>query len=114
MLKPVLLGGTLLITLAADGVPTFDLTKTCRAAHREGNKAAIDACSRSELAAREQLREEWTQHPAQDRRNCLQLASMGSAPSYNSLIACLESAREIRRIRAKNGGRDDPLARPKR
>ena len=86
----------------ADTLPTFDIHPTCgTAAPAEGaGGRGPDVCIRGELAARDQLAQQWKQFPVADRTRCVQLATMTHMPSYVEVLTCLEMERDARQLRA--------------
>ena len=87
-----------LVVIAADQVPTFDLDPTCSGAVPSpvtGGRGT-DACTRSELSARDQLVRDWSTFSAVERNRCVQLTNMTRMPSYVQVLTCLETARDTR------------------
>jgi hypothetical protein len=82
--------------LVADQVPTFNVNPTCGGNGRSGRGS--DVCTKSEMAARDELAKQWTGFQAADRARCVQLATMSRMPSYVQVITCLEMAREARQL----------------
>jgi hypothetical protein len=84
--------------VAQDGVPTFDVSRTCRA-------EAIDApstregCLRDEQSAHDQLTAEWAQFSPADKTSCAQPSgSSGGIRSYVEMLTCLQTARDARKL----------------
>jgi hypothetical protein len=100
MLPLLLLGSQ--IVLAADAVPKFDISPSCRAAARAAvsNTRDAAACERDEQTARESLEQEWSQFSPAQRVTCVRLSSLGGSPSYVELLTCLEIAKAAREIPA--------------
>jgi hypothetical protein len=92
------------IAFAAD-VPRLDVASACRAAAGADPGIGYDAdrCLKSENAARDQLKAQWTNFPAADRSLCTQTATMGGAESYVELITCLELKRDVTKMPAEPG-----------
>jgi hypothetical protein len=94
------------ILLAADNVPQFNIEPSCRAAH----EASVDLkrneadCKRDELAARDKLKQEWSQFSASQRTQCAQLSTLGGYPSYVEMLTCLEIDRDANRLPADDQG----------
>jgi len=86
-----------LILTAADQVPTFDVTPSCRAAaEASGGQDRLQTCVQSEQNARDELVRTWSQYSTSDRSLCSQPAGVGGEPTYTELITCLEMARDTR------------------
>ena len=92
------------IAFAAD-VPRLDVAKACRAAAGADPGAHYDSgrCLKSENDARDQLKAQWTNFPAEDRSLCTQTATMGGTASYVELITCLEMKRDVAKAPAEPG-----------
>lgn len=84
----------------SDGVPRWDVTKSCRGAAqaagpgKEG-KDRFKSCLASEQRTRQQLQVNWTKYPAGDRFKCIQSIKWFE-PTYTELAACLEMYRDAR------------------
>ena len=91
------------LALAADGVPTVDIQKTCRAAASvtSGTSTQMDmeVCVSSEQKAREQLVKDWAQYPPADKSRCVQAGRNVYLPSYVEWLTCLEMEMAVRKIR---------------
>jgi hypothetical protein len=91
------------VAMAADVLPVIDIDKTCTTESGAQTQAAIpqignkDSCIRSETGARNQLKEQWAQFPADDRDHCARLAQMAIG-SYVEMLTCLEMARDARKL----------------
>jgi hypothetical protein len=100
LLLGVAAGAALLLfsamAFAAD-VPRLDVAGACRAAATADPGANYDAdrCLKSENDARDQLKAQWANFPAEDRSLCTQTATMGGTASYVELITCLEMKRDV-------------------
>jgi hypothetical protein len=77
----------------ADSVPKFDIARECQF-EVGSSKDLQDKCAADEKQALEQLRKEWAQFSPSAKRQCIQEASMGDAPSYVELQTCLELERD--------------------
>ena len=77
---------------AQSGVPTLNLSGTCRALDRKDFSIQIDPqrCLKSEDEARAKLVDDWAKYSAADRSLCTQTARMGGVESYVQLLTCLE------------------------
>jgi hypothetical protein len=84
-------------SVAAQRIPQFDVTPSCRAAAQRALPVGnVDACLETEHRAREQLAREWPSFALADKSHCLELTQMGGEPTYTELITCLEIARDAR------------------
>jgi hypothetical protein len=94
-LLPILLATSHLV-LAADTVPKLDYEPSCRAAVESSAIASRDenSCNQDEETARATLGKVWTQYSATQRRDCVQLTSLGGPPSYVEVLTCLEMAKD--------------------
>jgi hypothetical protein len=77
---------------AQSGVPTLNLTATCRALDRNDFSIQIDTqrCLKTENEARAKLAGDWSKYSAADRNLCTQTAKMGGIESYVHLLTCIE------------------------
>jgi hypothetical protein len=83
---------------AADKVPSFDIARECSF---EGSVLGNQQqCIQDEKQARDQLQKEWSQFPANDKRQCQDTATMAGTASYVEFITCLEMARDVRNPQA--------------
>ena len=82
---------------AQSGVPTLNLSGTCRALDRKDFSIQIDPqrCHKTENEARAKLVEDWAKYSAADRSLCTQTARMGGVESYVQLLTCLELQHEV-------------------
>jgi hypothetical protein len=100
LLLGVAAGAALLLfsamAFAAD-VPRLDVAGACRSAAAADPGVTYDAdrCLKSENDARDQLKAQWANFPAEDRSLCTQTATMGGTASYVELITCLEMKRDV-------------------
>ena len=84
---------------AVDGVPTFNVEPSCRAAAQQAASAdSITVCRKSEQRARDEIARQWPQLNAADRAQCVPAATAGGNPTYTELLTCLEMARDIRKL----------------
>ena len=89
------------LALAADQLPKFDTSKSCRAAfsaYTGADKARYDTCLKEETDAGAQIGSTWAQWPARDRTHCAQLAALGGTPSYVEMLTCLQIARDTKTL----------------
>jgi hypothetical protein len=99
---PILLGSQL-VTAVADGVPTVDIQKTCRAAASVTSNTTtqrdVEICVASEQKAREQMVKDWTQYAAGDKARCVQAGPKVYLPSYVEWLTCLEMETAVKKMR---------------
>ena len=87
-----------LIISVADGVPTLDVTGSCRAAAAAANNTdRMQSCLASEQKIHDQLVKDWSGYPSVDRANCLK-AVKAFEPTYTELLTCLEMARDVKKL----------------
>jgi hypothetical protein len=86
--------GTQLVVPVADGVPKFDIARSCRldVAATAGLSVdqSIKSCVNDEQKAKRQLAGQWSKFPAPSRASCISQESVGGTPSYVSLQTCLQ------------------------
>lgn len=82
---------------AQSGVPSLNLSGTCRALDRKDFSIQIDPqrCLKTENEARAKLVEDWAKYSAADRSLCTQTARMGGVESYVQLLTCLELQHDL-------------------
>ena len=82
---------------AQSGVPTLNLSGTCRALDRKDFSIQIDPqrCLKTENEARAKLVDDWAKYSAADRSLCTQTARMGGVESYVQLLTCLELQHDL-------------------
>jgi hypothetical protein len=89
--------GSQLIMPIADGVPKFDIARSCKLDVAATVGLAVDQtskrCVSDEQSARQKLASQWSKYPAASRASCTSQESIGGTPSYVSLMTCLEFAR---------------------
>ena len=99
---PLVLGSQLVIAVA-DGVPTIDIQKTCKAAAvvTAGPSAQTDIniCESSEQKARDHLVKDWAQYAAADKTRCVQSGPRVYLPSYIEWLTCLEMETAVKKMR---------------
>jgi hypothetical protein len=99
---PIFLGSQLL-TVVADGVPTIDVQKTCRAAASVTSSVTsqrdVEICASSEQKAREQMVKDWSQYAAGDKVRCVQAGPKVYLPSYVEWLTCLEMETAVKKMR---------------
>jgi hypothetical protein len=83
-----------LIVAVADGVPKFDIARSCKldVAATAGLSVdqSIKSCINDEQKARRQLGSQWSKFPPSSRASCTSQESIGGTPSYVSLLTCLQ------------------------
>jgi hypothetical protein len=74
---------------AANGIPTFDITKNCNEEVAGGLTTAA-ACVKDETDAKNELTKRWSEFDATNRKSCAGMSAMGGEQSYVELLSCLE------------------------
>ena len=74
---------------AADQLPAFDIARNCRE-EVVGAITTIEACTKDETDAKNQLTKSWSQFGASEKKYCIGEASTGGDKSYVELLTCLE------------------------
>jgi len=107
ILVPVLALPLALLIAAADGVPNWDVTASCRGAASAGyveqSSERLKSCLESEQQTREKLTRNWSTFPAADRIRCIESIKWFE-PTYTELAACLEMSRDVK----SDGGGANP------
>jgi hypothetical protein len=89
----VLLSSQLIVPIA-DGVPKFDIARSCKLDVAATAGLAVDqsikSCMNDEQKAKRQLASQWSKFPAAGRASCTSEESIGDTPSYVSLLTCLQ------------------------
>ena len=91
----------LLIQIAAvDGVPQWDVTRSCRGAADaagpgQAGEDRFKSCLASEQKTREKLQGDWSGFPPADKTKCIESIKWFE-PTYTELAACLEMYRDAR------------------
>src|SRR5258707_2135046 len=89
----ILLSSQLIVPIA-DGVPKFDIAKSCKldVAATAGLTVnqSIKNCVRDENKAKQQLAGQWSKFTAPSRASCTSQESIGGKPSYVHLQSCLQ------------------------
>ena len=85
---------------AAQGVPSWDVTQSCRGAADAAGSGQIGedrfkSCLASEQKTREKLQTDWEQFPGADKIRCIESIKWFE-PTYTELAACLEMYRDAR------------------
>jgi len=76
-------------TFAADQIPVFNIARNCKEA-TAGGIATVEACTKDETDAKNQLAKSWSQFGASAKKACIGEASSGGMQSYIELLTCLE------------------------
>jgi hypothetical protein len=78
----------------ADGVPRFDIARSCKLDVAATAGLSVDqstkSCINDERGARQKLGAQWSKFPAASRASCVSQESIGGTPSYVSLQTCLQ------------------------
>ena len=86
--------GSQLVVPVADGVPKFDVARSCKLDVAATAGLSVDqsvkSCMNDEQKARQQLGSQWSKFPASSRASCTAQESIGGTPSYVSLQTCLQ------------------------
>jgi hypothetical protein len=89
----ILLSSQLIMPIA-DGVPKFDIARSCKLDVAATAGLAVDqsikSCMNDEQKAKRQLASQWSKFPAAGRASCTSEESIGDTPSYVSLLTCLQ------------------------
>jgi hypothetical protein len=83
-----------LVVTIADGVPTFDIARSCKFDVAATAGLSVDqslkSCISDEKTARQQLANQWSKFSASSKAECIPQESIGGTPSYVSLLTCLQ------------------------
>jgi len=89
----ILLSSQLIVPIA-DGVPKFDIARSCKLDVAATAGLVVDqsikSCMNDEQKAKRQLASQWSKFPAAGRASCTSEESVGGTPSYVSLLTCLQ------------------------
>jgi hypothetical protein len=89
----ILLGAQMVVPVA-DGVPKFDIARSCKldVAATAGLSVdqSIKSCMNDEQKAKRQFASQWSKFPAPSRASCTSQESIGGTLSYVSLQTCLQ------------------------
>jgi hypothetical protein len=89
----IILGSQLVMPIA-DGVPRFDIARSCKLDLAATAGLSVDQslkrCVSDEQKARQQLGRQWPRFPGSSRASCVSQESVGGTPSYVSLQTCLQ------------------------
>lgn len=85
---------TQLVVAVADGVPAFDIARSCKLDVAATTGLSVDqsvkSCVNDENKARQQLASRWSKFSASSKAQCIPQESIGRTPSYVSLLTCLQ------------------------
>ena len=108
---------------ATDGVPTFNVTPSCKGAVAAGyigpEESRMQVCLDSEKRTRDKLDKDWATFPAADRTFCIS-SIQNFSPTYTELATCLEMRRDLKKpapaaeapARVPGGPRRQPMSKP--
>jgi hypothetical protein len=86
-----------LVVAVADGVPKFDIARSCKLDVAATAGLTVDqsvkSCMSDERKAQQQLGSQGSTIPAANRASCTSQESIGGTPSYVSLQTCLQFSR---------------------
>jgi hypothetical protein len=86
--------GSQLVVPVADGIPKYDVARSCKldvaATAGLSDDQSIKSCVNDEQKAKRQLANQWSKFPAPSRASCTSQESIGGTPSYVSLQTCLQ------------------------
>jgi hypothetical protein len=86
--------GAQLVVPVADGVPKFDIARSCKLDVAATAGLSVDqslkSCMNDEQKARQQLGSQWSKFAPASRARCTSLEGIGGTPSYVSLQTCLQ------------------------
>jgi hypothetical protein len=92
--------GTQLVVPVADGVPKFDVARSCKLDVAATAGLSVDQstkkCMSDEQRAKQQLASQWSKFPPASRASCTSQESVGGTPSYVSLLTCLQFSQGAR------------------
>jgi hypothetical protein len=82
----------------SDGVPTFDVSRTCRSEATAAPELRA-GCMADEKSAQDQLTAQWAQFSTADKTSCVQPSvDISGIRSYVELLTCLQTARDARKL----------------
>jgi len=95
-----------LASAASNGVPTADITTTCRTSEKAliaifgaETQQNFESCMNSEKEAREQIVKNWQNFPTGARQRCVNTTVY--MPSYVEWLTCLEMEQQVNEARKK-------------
>ena len=91
---PMIVMSSQLVVAVADGMPNFDISRSCKLDVAATAGLSVDqslkSCVNDEQKAKRQLAGQWSKFPAPSRASCISQESIGGTPSYVSLLSCLQ------------------------
>ena len=111
--KALIVGVQLMTPVAAsNSVPLLSVEQVCDGIAKQGGVTFHDAsiatekknCIDTEQATREEIVKKWSGFAPADKTACENEARMGGESSYTEFLTCLEMARDVRAMRAQQGG----------
>ena len=91
---PMIVLSSQMVVAVADGVPKFDIARSCKLDVAATTGLSVDqsmkSCVNDEQKAKRQLASQWSKFPAPGRASCISQESIGGTPSYVSLLTCLQ------------------------
>jgi len=91
---PMIVLSSQMVVAVADGVPNFDVARSCKLDVAATTGLSVDqsikSCVNDEQKAKRQLASQWSKFPAPSRASCISQESIGGTPSYVSLLSCLQ------------------------
>jgi len=91
--------GAQAVAAAADDVPMFDVSRTCRGETQSVPEAAFKSCLADEQGARETLVSQWRQFAPENRANCTQTETgITGVRSSIELLTCLQMAKDVKSL----------------
>jgi hypothetical protein len=91
---PMIVLSSQMVVTVADGVPNFDIARSCKLDVAATTGLSVDqsmkSCVNDEQKAKQQLAGQWSKFPASGRASCTSQESIGGTPSYVSLLTCLQ------------------------
>ena len=97
----------------SDGVPSWDVTPSCRAAgsiaYGQTPAERMKTCLATEQRTREELNKNWSTFAAADRIACVK--SLTFSPTYTELATCLEMRRDLKNSRDSRPADTNPSQR---
>ena len=89
-----------LVVAVADGVPAFDISRSCRLDLAATAGLTVDQSSKTcigdETRARQRLVRQWSKYSASSKPPSISQESIGGTPSYVSLTTFLEMGQRAR------------------
>ena len=90
------------VVLLGESVPNYSAERLCRdIVELLHDPDYRQLCIEREREARNNLWATWSKFDARDRSRCVSLSLLGATPSYVELLACLETAQELREREAR-------------